>query len=125
MPKPPPVPPPQEVPVISIPTKPEPKLMMAGSPGDEALYSGTIKEKVQEWIQKQATAFVQQWCSEQYVAQEVMKKLEESSKQLDVTSPSGSAALNVRHLFIALTLPHGCLLPEFLHTDSLLSTGAA
>ena len=99
VPKPQPVPPPPEVPAISIPTKAEPKMSVAGSPGDEVLCSGTTKEQVQDWIQKQATAFVQLWCSEQYVVQEVMKKLEESSKQLEVTSPTGSAALNVRHLF--------------------------
>lgn len=91
-----PLPTPVEVPVISIPTRVEPKMTVAGSPGDEALCSGTTKEQVQEWIQRQATAFVQQWCSQQYVVQEAMRKLEESSKQLEVTSPSGSAALHVR-----------------------------
>lgn len=95
-PKPQPLPTPVELPVISIPTRAEPKMTVAGSPADEALCSGTTKEQVQEWIQRQATAFLQQWCSQQYVVQEAMRKLEESSKQLEVTSPSGSAALHVR-----------------------------
>ncbi|KAL5476128.1 hypothetical protein EMCRGX_G026036 [Ephydatia muelleri] len=109
-----PLPTPVEVPVISIPTRVEPKMTVAGSPGDEALCSGTTKEQVQEWIQRQATAFVQQWCSQQYVVQEAMRKLEESSKQLEVTSPSGSAALHT--LCSVLVQPESCLSAfEFLH----------
>ncbi len=57
----------------------------------------TPKESIQEWIQKQASGFVERWseAAEKNPALEVVKRLQEASEQLEVDSLESMEALRV------------------------------
>ena len=58
----------------------------------------SIKEDIQEWIQKQASRFLEQWngAADKNPAFEVVKRLSDASQQLDIISPASVEALKVR-----------------------------
>ena len=69
-------------------------LSREGASGSEEL---TAKERIQQWIQKQSREFMDQWYSsaENNPALDVVKRLSESTEQLEYQSPSCLPALSV------------------------------
>ena len=56
-----------------------------------------IKERIQDWIQHQATRFLERWNAktDQNPALEVVSQLSEAAQQLDLPAPSCTSALTV------------------------------
>lgn len=56
-----------------------------------------IKERIQDWIQHQATGFLERWNAktDQNPALEVVSQLSEAAQQLDLPAPSCTSALTV------------------------------
>ena len=59
--------------------------------------SGNVKERIQRWIQQQATQFLERWSgmSNQNPALEVVNQLSEAAQQLDLQLSSCASALTV------------------------------
>ena len=59
--------------------------------------SVNVKERIQKWIQQQATQFLEHWSgmSNQNPALEVVNQLSEAAQQLDLQLPSCASALTV------------------------------
>ena len=70
-----------------------------------------IKERIQDWIQHQATRFLEHWNAktDQNPALEVVSQLSEAAQQLDLPAPSCTSALTVSMCVVCECVGHVCV----------------